>query len=354
MQSVACSPSLSTYLAGGLCGLALLGVPGAARAAEPSAAERATARTLAQEGYDALRAERYSIAVDRFKRADALVHAPTLLRDLARAQVGLGHLVDAHETYRQIIREGVPAKSPASWAAALEEAKREAAALEQRLPSITLSIKGPAHPKVTLDGTPIAENALDSARRVDPGRHELHADADGYLPTTKRVELKEGEALLVTLDLEKEAAAAAPTLAPTPKPRPPARPVSVETREEPGWRKPAMVGAFALGGAGIVVGSVTGIMAMTKHSELVSDCPNRTCGPDQQSSYNDFRTMSTVSTIGFAVGGVGLGTGMVLLLLKPKASIEQQPTALNHRSPARGASWSPFVGVGAAGVRGSF
>src|SRR5262249_50101448 len=56
---------------------------------EPSASDRATARVLADEAGDALDKKNYEIAADRFGRADALVHAPTLLLGLARAQVGL-------------------------------------------------------------------------------------------------------------------------------------------------------------------------------------------------------------------------------------------------------------------------
>ena len=325
--------------------LALVGAPRVARAEEPSAADRATARTLAQEGYDALRAERYSVAIDRFKRADALVHAPTLLRDLARAQVGLGHLVEARETYARVLRERVPPKSPASWSRAVEEAKQDLAALETRVPWLTISVTGPLHPQVTLDGQPVPESALGTKQAADPGRHELHAAGDGYLEASKIVELREGEALSVAIELER-----APVEPPPKKVEAVPPPAPVVRMKEPGWRKPAMVGAFAVGGAGIVVGSVTGIMALTKHNQLVSDCPNHTCGRDQESNYNDFHTLGTVSTIGFVAGGAGLATGVVLLLIKPKTSVETPAPG----PASRGANWSPFIGVGAAGVRGSF
>src|SRR5262245_61496846 len=74
---------------------------------EPSPAERATARKLAEDAYFALARRDYRTAVDYYARALALVRAPTLLRDLARAQVGLGLLVEAHENYSSILREGV-------------------------------------------------------------------------------------------------------------------------------------------------------------------------------------------------------------------------------------------------------
>src|SRR6267378_5282553 len=95
--------------------------------AEPTAADRATARTLAQEGQQALESRNFAVAIDKFSRADSLVHAPTLLLGLARAQVGLGRLVEAQENYNRIIRDGVAPNSPHSWAKALDDANKEVA-----------------------------------------------------------------------------------------------------------------------------------------------------------------------------------------------------------------------------------
>src|SRR5688572_8370318 len=83
--------------------------------AEPTEADRATARALATEGYRALQRKEFEVAAERFQRADALVHAPTLMVDWARALVGLGRLVQAEEKYAQVVREGVDAKAPQSW-----------------------------------------------------------------------------------------------------------------------------------------------------------------------------------------------------------------------------------------------
>src|SRR5688572_26951193 len=138
--------------------------------AEPSAADRATARPLAQQGYEALENEDYAVAADRFSRAEALVHAPTLLRDLARAQVGLGRFVEAHENYNRIIREGATSSSSASWSKALADARREVRELAPRLPWVTIAIIGPADPVVLLDGLRILPAALGVKRPVDPGR----------------------------------------------------------------------------------------------------------------------------------------------------------------------------------------
>src|SRR5689334_8135308 len=123
-----------------------------ARAAEPNEADRATARALALEGHTALQNKDYKTAVDRFARADALVHAPTLVVDLARALQGVGRFVEAHEKYELVLREGVDANSPKSWTRALEEAKKELDALKPRLAWITVVLKDPPDATVKIDG----------------------------------------------------------------------------------------------------------------------------------------------------------------------------------------------------------
>jgi len=77
----------------GLVCAVLLAMP--ARA-EPNEADRATARALALEAHKALQNKDYATAAERFGRADALVHAPTLVVDWARALQGLGRFVEAH------------------------------------------------------------------------------------------------------------------------------------------------------------------------------------------------------------------------------------------------------------------
>jgi hypothetical protein len=320
--------------------------PAEARAAEPSAADRATARTLAQEGYLALRDKDYATAADRFGRAVALVHAPTLLRDLARAQVGLGKLVDAHENYSLIIREGVAPDAPAPWVQAVADAKAEIVAIPPRLPWVTITVTGPSDPVVTIDGVTVAAASLGVKRPADPGKHEIRAAAKGYYTAKKVVVLKEGESVNIGFELED----APPEADPEPVEAPVAAPVDTPT--EPAWRKPAIISAFAVGGAGLVLGGVTGAMALSKHSKLSTDCPGGTCGADHKAELDSYHTVGKLSTIGFVVGGVGAAAGVVLLLVKPRSSSDvAEPTARQERKKL---SMTPFVGLGCAGVEGTF
>src|SRR5262249_41048006 len=136
--------------------LGLLLLSGAARA-QPQDPSRVAARTLAQEGQDALDSKDFTTAAERFSRADALVHAPTLMLGLARAQVGLATGVPALETYAGITREGVAPGSPPVFGKAVADATRELAELKRRTPTVAVDLKGAASARLTLDGEPLSE-----------------------------------------------------------------------------------------------------------------------------------------------------------------------------------------------------
>jgi hypothetical protein len=306
--------------------------------ADPSAADRATARTLAQEGQQALDAKKYGVAVDKFFRADALVHAPTLLLGLARAQVGLGRIVEAQENYNRIVREGVLPGSPRPWAKAVEDAAKEVEAISPRIPWVTITVLGPTNPEVVIDSTPVPNASLGVKRPVNPGNHTIKASADGFLPGEKAISLAEGQTLAVTIELE-----LAPPDAPVAKA--PARSFETTPTSSGSTRKTLAFVALGVGGAGLAVGGVAGVIAMGKHAKLVDACPDGTCDPTTEgSNLSSYHTFGTISTVGFIVGGVGAATGVILLLTQPKDSA----------TPPSTARVSPFVGLGNAGVRGTF
>ena len=310
--------------------------------AEPNQADRASARSLASEGYDALERKDYATAVDRFRHADALVHAPTISVDLARALVGQGKLVEASERYQLVIREGLPKGSPASWKQALDDAQKESAALEPRLAWVVIHIMGPLDPEVTIDGVRVPEGAIGARRAADPGPCDVRATAPGFEPAAEQVTLSEGEEQVVTLVLKKLAPTAKPEAEQEPEPAGPA-----PKREHPS-RLPAFI-AFGVGGAGLIVGSVTGVLALQAHSDLEAECPTGTCTPapedehEVRSDLSRYHTFGTISGIGFIVGIAGAATGTVLYL----TGSPSEP------APQRAALW-PVLGPSRVGVAGRF
>jgi hypothetical protein len=312
--------------------LAVLLLPAVASAQGPapvSEADRATARQLAMDGKTALDRRDYTVAADRFTRAEALVHAPTLLVGLARAQTGLGKWVVATELYRRILREGVAPGAPQAFVEALKDAQKELDDLEPRVPSVIINVKGPVK-SVTLDGAVVPAAALGVKRPADPGTHVIRAEADGQPPVQVTVTLAERKVETATLELKGTAL--------TPGgPPPPSRAGGSPLRTL------GIVG-IGVGGASLVMGAVTGGLAVSKHSELVKKCLGAQCPPSEYGTLDSFRLMSSLSTAGVVAGGVLAAAGVVLVVTAPKVA----PTTT-------GSVWlSPVLGAGYAGMKGTF
>jgi hypothetical protein len=102
--------------------------------------------------------------------------------------------------------------------------------------------------------------------------------------------------------------------------------------------------AYGVGAAGIAVGSIFGATALGKRSDLDAVCSNRQCPPTRKDDITSLKTASTISTIGFIVGAVGVVAGTALLVFGGKATTEK----------SAGLQVSPYVGVGNAGFTGTF
>ena len=354
---------LCRWLAASLVTLWLLTLTQAAGA--QSEADKSTARSLAQEGQVALEKGDFTRAEDRFRRADALYHVPSVALGLAQAQVGLRRLVAAQETYKTIVREGVPPKANEAMVRAVSDAKKELAALEPRVPSVVFAVEGPSDPNLFLDGSPLSNAVLGVRRPIDPGEHRFRAAAAGFKTHETTFVVSEGQTQNVKLRLD--AAPPPPAIHPMP---PPARAVA-SGDAGPGqrdrassvggtWMKPVGVTAIVVGSVGLAAGVVTGILAIGEHNVLEQDCSFGECPPERRDTLDNFRTLSTISTISVVVGVVGLGGGITLVALAPSkrgAGATREPTKPGAQGTARGRpqpALHPYVGLGRAGVLGRF
>jgi hypothetical protein len=322
---------LAALCLGLLCAVLL-----AAPAHAESEADRATARALALEGHTALQKKDYATAADRFGRADALVHAPTLVVDWARALQGLGRFVEAHEKYELVLREGVTSTSPKSWVRALEDAKKELDALKPRLGWITVTLKEPSDAVVKIDELVVPPAAVGVKRAADPGFPKVTVTAEGYEPFEQTVTVGPGEERLVEVSLKKLPEVAAP--------HQPSSDVYRPRQSTPARRVLTYV-AFSVGGAGLITSGVAGGMFLKKRSDLNSECnENRECPSASAKRISTYRTYGTVSAAALGVGVLGAGAGLVLLLTEPK---QETP-------PSAGLSIRPLVGLGSFGAEGTF
>jgi len=335
--------------------LALGGIAQPARAQSDD--DRATARALGQEGQQAFENKDYRTAEDRYRRADKLVHAPTLMLGLARALSAEGKYVEAQETYNRMVREGLPPGAPEVFKRAVEEAKREVEAVAPRVSAVTITVKAAGggevpDAKIVLDEHPVNSASLGVRRSIDPGSHVLRASADGFKPVELSFNVTEGGSVDQPVVLEK-AVGGPPVAAPVPVLVTPTATAGAASSTAPdttpsGKHSPLPWVAFGIGGAGLIFGAITGLLAVGDHSTLSTNCPNGTCPPSQSGNLSSYHTMGALSTVGFIVAGVGAAAGVVLLIAQPKAD------STGASPPAAGLWISPAIGLGSVGAVGTF
>jgi hypothetical protein len=189
--------------------------------------------------------------------------------------------------------------------------------------------------EVRLDGEAIGAGVWGTAVPVDPGPHKIEASAPGRVAWNGKVEIGAvSDAKTVSVPVLVEAPKAPVAAAPPPPATasPPPSPPPAPPREAPS-RVPAYV-ALGVGGAGVAIGSITGLMSLSKVSDLKSNCPSKV-GCDG-STIDSGKTLGTVSTIAFVLGAAGLGYGTYAILTTRSESV------------------SVGVGPGSVAVKGAF
>ena len=339
----------------------------------PRAEDVAAARALAVEGIKLADAGDCRNAVEKLERAEALRHAPTILGRLGECQVALGKIVLGTENLQRVVREQLAADAPAAFRDAQVRAQKVLDTALPRIGKLKIVVE-PAgtQASVKVNGEQVPPAVLGVERPTDPGNHQVEASAPGYLPTSAAVRLADGGSETVTLRLQPDpnAAAAPPPVAgpppmgpppgppmggpPTP-PDPPAPPdPGADAASSGGGSKTLAFVALGIGGAGLIAGSITGLMAMSKTKDLEDLCDDDKVCRDEESfdEYDSAKNLATISTIAFGVGAVGVGAGVILLVTSGGSS-EKAAKAKTHFTHA-GVTYRPWIGINSAGVSGSF
>jgi len=240
------------------------------------------------------------------------------------------------------------ANEPDAFKKARSQAEELANSLGNKIPSVQVDLQGvPSNltPEVRVDGTVLPTNLVGLPRKVNPGKHELTASAPGFASSRATVEVREGEQKVITLVLaaagKPEPHASATPVAPVEPPQPDAAPSKRRGPSTLTW-----VG-FGVGAAGLITGTVAGLMTLSKASAAKDQCNGNACQPSAQSDIDSGKTLGMVSNIGFGVGIAGVAVGVVTLLAAPK----EAPAAA---TPARSVRITPLVGMGSVGLSGSF
>jgi hypothetical protein len=306
------------------------------------AADTATARSLGIEGVMLAEAGKCKEAIEKLERAEKLHHAPTTATRLAECEIATGKIVMGTERLQRVIREPLPPNAHPAFVAAVARAQKALAAALPRIATLRISVNAPPGAKLTLviDDEPASEALLDTNRHIDPGIHQIEVRAPGYLPSFRSTALADGETKSVVLELHKDPNAQAHAAAPV------LRVDSARTLTEAKPSKLPAILAFGLGAAGLGVGVYAATVVQRRSSLLERGCDSkRVCPPDLNPALDEAKTWATVSTAGFIAGGVGVASGIALLVLSGASSSSSAPKTKARLRPSFGATSVGLDGV---------
>jgi hypothetical protein len=291
-------------------GTAQLTFEAVAYADGPAASDLESARELLQAGRALRDKGDLAGALEKFKASHALAHTPITGIELARTHAALNQPVEAREVCLSIARSPVAREETSRSHDAREEAAKLAETMKAKIGTLAVDVVVPSGRTaiVKIDGVEVPQVALTEGRKVDPGAHVVTARIDDGPEVSTKAELREGETKRVSLSPQAPAVVVKPTERPIAPP-----PQEVDEKR----MSPLVPIGFTVAAVGVGVGAVTGLVAQSKSSNLDLTCPANQCRGTAASNLATAKSLATVSTVGFVVGGVGAVVG-VIGILSPK------------------------------------
>ncbi len=160
------------------------------------------------------------------------------------------------------------------------------------------------------------------------------ASAEGYSASRRTVSVEEGETKIVELELELDTEQHPPA-GTAERPR---------THDSTGGSttSPLVYVGFGVAAVGVVVGSVSGWMSISKASSAKEHCVGNACTPEARDDLDASLTLATVSDVSFGAALVGAAVGVVALVSSGKRSPERVARAPRSIQPVM----SPrFIGM---------
>jgi tetratricopeptide (TPR) repeat protein len=292
------------------------------------------AETAYKEGVAAFEAGRYEEAAELFRAAHALRPSFKLLYNIGQSEAAAKRFGAALEAFERYLAEGGDEIAPERRDEVLAEVDRLRKMIgyvEVEAPDgAEVAIDGAARGAAPLPGPIPLASGVDHSVRVTQGERVL---------VERTVRVSGGQSLTV-----RAAAAEAPVVEAAP-------PEAVAAPADAGGSSGLKKGGWALvgiGGAMVVGGVVTGVLAYKKDGELYDACPREECSDtqDHRDDIDSLETLSAVTDVLLFVGGAAVATGAVLLIVDGvRGRRAERPVAV---IPAAG------PGFGGAAISGRF
>jgi hypothetical protein len=285
--------------------------------ARAQGSDRVAAESLFQDGKRLMAAGNYAEACPKFETSQRLDPGVGTQLNLADCYEKSGKTASAWAMFL----EAASGARAAGNAARDQAARDRAAALAGRLARLTVSVTS-AHALsgmvIKRDGVVLDRALWGTSVPVDPGTRLVEVTAPGRKPWSTKVQVRSEKSELVVDVPELEKASDSNGASSLPD-------VSVQPT---GGASPILgLSLLGLGAAGVVVGSVLGLAAKSKWDEARTHCPvGNACYDDAFAPHDDATKDATISTIAFAVGGVGLAAGTIVLVTSRGRSANQATT----------------------------
>lgn len=252
------------------------------------------------------------------------------LRNLAECEDQLGHFASSRRAWLDLKRALITQPNEDKYKDWDKEAEEAAARLKAKVATFVVDVyvKSPdgealANDKsgveIFVNGESVGTTLVGTPLERDPGTYLLRAQTELAPPVEQNVTLNAGDNPHVTIRLTK-------TLPPK----------AVVADSHSGRRTLGWVIAGA--GAGILAASgVTFLVRQGKLNELEDQCPSRTNCPDSlRDTVDTGKTMSTLTSILFPVGIVGIGAGLALIFTSSSSPTETKTATTVRVAPSLG------------------
>jgi hypothetical protein len=278
------------------------------------------AQALFDEGLANMKAGRFKLGCALIKRSLDVDARPGTAFTLAECYSRAGKFASAVSFYDHFLAtfDAMPKEQQEQQQARADISRAERTRLIAQVAWLTVILPPLVAPGavVTLDGEEFPSSLFGIATAIDPGPHVFTTRVPGGPLIEQRVDIASGERKAITLDV-RNPAAQEPTLPPEPKPPEKGKGQRVNLT-------PWIWTSFGVGAAGLITGTVSGIMLLSDRAKIQELCPPDGQLPDgtipckgdgYEISQRAQNTLAPLTTVALSVGAAGVVAGVVLLVM---------------------------------------
>jgi len=284
-----------------------------------SAQDSATAGALFEKGVADLEAGRFESACPAIEESQRIDPRPGTLFTLAECHARWGKVASAaaqYQEYVDLVSRLTPEQQQRHKQRA-DAARAQLVKLKPSVPTLTLLLPADAPPGtfVTRNGELLKGVALGLPLPADPGEYVIVTHVPGRAERETKVRLELGEAKRVVLEAgEPGSPPASISAPPVALPGTQGNAQAVQPQPPGKSHRTAAYVAGGVGVAGLVVGSITGILVFEKKHTVSDNCTGGSCNDAGLNAANGGKHLALASDVGFGVGIAGLAVSAVLLL----------------------------------------